>query len=306
MDPLLAENVNLGLTTGSDATQRFFISQEFSDFKYVLPSDEEERERLAFQSQTIIKLFDDKTILTPVVLNDGDSILDSGTGSGHWVLSCSKDVPATINLHGIDISSRIFPKAPSLPPNATFLTASITSLPNDWTNKFSLINQRLMCAGLNAEQWDAALSEIHRVLVPGGWIQLIEPHWILQSPSEAIQKHKAFKMKNDLCFKRQIVIDAVSVLERWLINAGFVNVKVVEKRGLPLGSWGGEIGIGGMNIISQFLRSLKEPIIREGGFGMVETGEECEAAVDELAELCETTPATFYEYWLIVAQKPQL
>ncbi|EKM76369.1 hypothetical protein AGABI1DRAFT_131453 [Agaricus bisporus var. burnettii JB137-S8] len=194
MDPLLAEN--------------------FSDFKYVLPSDEEERERLAFQSQTIIKLFDDKTILAPVVLKDGDSILDSGTGSGHWVLSCSKDVPTTINLHGIDISSRIFPKAPSLPPNATFLTASITSLPNDWTNKFSLINQRLMCAGLNFEQWNAALSEIHRVLVPGGWIQLIEPHWILQSPSEVIQKHKAFKMKNDLCFKRQIVIDAVSVLER--------------------------------------------------------------------------------------------
>ncbi|EKM76368.1 hypothetical protein AGABI1DRAFT_87322, partial [Agaricus bisporus var. burnettii JB137-S8] len=81
-----------------------------------------------------------------------------------------------------------------------------------------------------------------------------------------------------------------------LINAGFVNVKVVEKRGLPLGSWGGEIGIGGMNIISQFLRSLKESIIREGGFGMMETGEDS----------CETTPATFYEYWLFVAQKPQL
>ncbi|KAF7760748.1 hypothetical protein Agabi119p4_10157 [Agaricus bisporus var. burnettii] len=266
MDPLPAENVNLGPTTGSDATQRFFISQKFSDFKYVLPSDEEERERLAFQSQTIIKLFDDKTNLAPVVLKDGDSILDSGTGSGHWVLSCSKDVPATINLHGIDISSRIFPQA-SLPPNATFLTASVTSLPNGPTNFPSLTN----------------------VSFPGGWIQLIEPHWILQSPSEAIQKHKAFKMKNDLCFKRQIVIDAV-----------------VEKRGLPLGSWGGEIGIGGMNIISQFLRSLKESIIREGGFGMVETGEECEAAVDELAELCETTPATFYEYWLFVAQKPQL
>jgi hypothetical protein len=97
----------------------------------------------------------------------------------------------------------------------------------------------------NPEQWRISLSEIHRTLIPGGWIQFLEPHHILQSPSEAIQNHKVFKAKNDYCFKNQIVINAFSFLERWLQDAGFVNVKVLEKRGLPLGSWGGEVGIGG-------------------------------------------------------------
>lgn len=38
--------------------------------------------RLAFQSQIILELFKNKTLSAPVVLKNGDSILDSGAGSG--------------------------------------------------------------------------------------------------------------------------------------------------------------------------------------------------------------------------------
>lgn len=42
---------------------------------------------LNVQGQLIIEIFDNKTILAPVALKDGDIILDSGTGSGINILS---------------------------------------------------------------------------------------------------------------------------------------------------------------------------------------------------------------------------
>lgn len=113
-------------------------------------------------------------------------------------------------------------------------------------------------------------------------------------------------MKNKLCYERQVVIDTVAHVETWLKEAGFVNVKLVEKRGLPLGSWAGEIGIAGSKGTMGFFRNLKEPIMREGGLGMVKSGEEYDSAVDELTKLCEETPESFHECWLFVAQKPEV
>jgi hypothetical protein len=52
-----------------------------------------------------------------------------------------------------------------------------------------------------------------------------------------------------------------------------------------------------------FLRGMKQPMILEGGFG---SEDEYDAAVEDLMQLCEATPATFYELWIFVAQKPQL
>ncbi|KAF5350041.1 hypothetical protein D9756_009186 [Leucocoprinus leucothites] len=160
---------------------RYYVSAFSNDHKYFLPADEEERERLNNQSQGIIQIFDNKLIWAPVPLKDEDIVLDSGTGSGHWLLSLAKErdiynkIPS-VYLRGIDISSHMFPSPSLTPPNTSFSINSITSLPANWSNTISLIHQRLLMAALQAPQWHSALSEMYRVLAPGGWIQLFEGH----------------------------------------------------------------------------------------------------------------------------------
>lgn len=216
----------------------------------------------------------------------------------------AKEVPQSIQLRGIDVSSRIFPPHSLKPPNATFMDCSITSLPSDWSNTVSLVHQRLLNGSLQTEQWKDALSEMYRVLVPGGWVQFLEPYWTLVSPSEAIRNNKASALKNKLCQKRLTVIDTIEHLATWMEQAGFVNVKLIEKRGLPLGSWGGETGKLGLKNASEIFRGLKEPVMREGGMGLITSGEEYDAMVDDLARQCEETPGSYYEYWVFIGQKP--
>ncbi len=127
--------------------------------------------------------------MAPISLGPGDQVLDSGTGSGEslhfklyilsillrlfsgaWVLSLSlaKEVPLSVSLAAIDIQSKIFPKL--FPTNVFFHHHSVTDLPGEWANSYSLINQRVLYAALTESQWDSALVESHRVLAPGGWL----------------------------------------------------------------------------------------------------------------------------------------
>ncbi|KAF5350018.1 hypothetical protein D9756_009179 [Leucocoprinus leucothites] len=293
--------------------KRYYVSESSRGYNYILPADEEERERLNSQSEAINQIFDNKLIWAPISLKNGDIVLDSGTGSGHWLLSLANErdrnhkVPS-IHLRGIDISSRMFP-LPSLTPRDTnFTTHSITSLPLSWSNTISLIHQRLVYLGLQAPQWTSALSEMYRVLVPGGWIQLFEPRYpSYVSPSAAIRNHKAFQLRNKLGFeKRQVVMDIVYRLPEWIEKTGFVNLKV-EKRHLPMGaSWAGESSASGVKAVMGVWRALKEPVMKAGGLGIVRSEEEYDAVIEDLGRLCEETPETYFEFWVFTAQKPAL
>lgn len=111
-------------------------------------------------------------------------------------------------------------------------------------------------------------------------------------------------MRDKLCLDvRNVVVDITDHLPAWLEQAGFVNIKI-EKRGLPMGSWAGEHGILSWKATMAFFNGIKEPVLAEGGLGVVESEEEYDAVVADLAKLCEETPETYFEYWSFVAQKP--
>ncbi|KAJ3804733.1 hypothetical protein F5876DRAFT_52990 [Lentinula aff. lateritia] len=88
--------------------------------------------------------------------------------AGIWLLDLAHQLPPTISLTRIDISTRLFPKPTTYSNNITFSSQSITDLPQSWSNCFALINQRLLTGALSKSQWMQALSEIYRVLKPGG------------------------------------------------------------------------------------------------------------------------------------------
>ena len=101
-------------------------------------------------------------------------------------------VPKTVQLYGIDPCTKFFPSSVSRIPNMHFLPHSVTDLPASWTNRFNFVNQRLLLAALTNADWTRALSELHRVLAPGGHIQLGEvTDWCGPNASAAQRRHFA-------------------------------------------------------------------------------------------------------------------
>jgi hypothetical protein len=169
---------------------------------------------------------------------------------------------------------------------------------------FTLINQRLLVVALQAPQWKAALSEMYRTLIPGGYVQLFELAQAVKSPSKEVRDHKAWMIRDKFCHEvRHVVMDITDHLQSWLEQCGFINVTMV-KRELPMGSWGGEHGTRGLKALMDFFPAIRGPVLQEGGLGLVSSGEEYDALVDDLTKRCESTPESYVEYYLFIAQKP--
>ncbi|KAF7775874.1 hypothetical protein Agabi119p4_4267 [Agaricus bisporus var. burnettii] len=294
-----AEDVN--------GAERHYVSDssESSPYKYCIPPNEQERARLDLQSEMINLTFENKLIWAPITLEKGAIVVDSGTGSGHWLFkSLAKEVPSTVTLRGIDISPRMFPLPETIPDNTSFISLSVTSLPEDWTNTVTLIHQRLLMAALQAYQWKTAISEMYRVLEPGGWVQLFEPKDWFVTPCEAITHHKIRRTRDKLIADlRHVTVNVIEYLQNWLKEAGFVNL-TAQKREMPTGSWAGERGTLSMNATLGAFEAMKPLVIKEGGFGIVSTEEEYDAVLADLRRLCDDTPDTYFQYWVFTAQKP--
>jgi len=208
-----------------------------------------------------------------------------------------------VTIYGVDISSAFFPYIKSAKnQNIHLLAQSCTSLPEDWTGRFDLINQNLVRGALTRDDWQQELKEMFRILKPGGHVQLFEgdcDDWKCR-PGSAHEKmrelYKALLDKNSLMF------DCGKRLPEMLAEIGFENVHS-EVKYYPVNVNEGEGGKMGSNIISRFLRSLKPAILRHSGFGIVGSDEEYETLIAEVQrEWNEGTP--FFDLVLIYAQKP--
>ncbi|SJK99571.1 uncharacterized protein ARMOST_02879 [Armillaria ostoyae] len=239
------------------------------DVHYVLPSDALEKQRLELQHAIVRRaLCDGKSVLAPIVLKPGDRVLDSGTGSA-WVLSLAEEVPSSVSLTAIDIQSKIFPE--SFPPNVVFLLHSVTDLPSQWTDTYSLVNQRFLIGALTGPQWEVALEELHRVVAPGGWVQLVEGTII--SGHMGPFSTKISNLWSALFAHRGLLIDIVKRLPNMLTQAGFVNVWS-ETRALPLGQWAGQDGVDLRDVVASVLSAMRGPIFEGGGLGLVSSEQE--------------------------------
>jgi hypothetical protein len=66
------------------------------------------------------------------------------------------------------------------------LNASIQDMPSDSDTRlrrevFHLINSRFLTDGINTKRWRSLVKECWELLVPGGWLQMVEPVWMFQS-----------------------------------------------------------------------------------------------------------------------------
>ncbi|KAF9075064.1 S-adenosyl-L-methionine-dependent methyltransferase [Rhodocollybia butyracea] len=270
---------------------------------YVLSYTEDEQERLNSQNRYLTQvLCEGRLICVPdISLDPGDEILESATGTGIWLLDVAHKVHPNVSLTGIDISQRLFPT--QHPRNVTFAVHTVTNLPESWSNRFKLVNQRLVLGALTSEQWGLALSELYRVLKPGGWIQLLE-----SSPAKAPSSSGPMKRFADAVaaafINKGLPLDLNETLDQRLKDAGFVNV---QKRttALPrLDSQDLDFEFKGLKRI--FMTSI--PVLKPAflATGMFKLEEEIDTLGKDLDQEWDTPSQFLWNYSVAYAQKPDI
>ncbi|KAJ7730919.1 hypothetical protein B0H14DRAFT_3616644 [Mycena olivaceomarginata] len=275
--------------------------QAYPGSQYTLPADDEELQRLTLQHQILKTIYENRILLAPVHLDVNDAVLEIGTGPGLWIMDLVKSVDTSISMFAIDIESRMFPVSP--PKKIEFCVESATRLPAEWTDTFSLVHQRLLMAGLQRSDWPIVLGEIHRVLRPGGWVQLGESAaWGGQYPGKPCLE-KLAAMVRSICSSRNLNLDCAKDMPKMLADAGFVEVQS-ESRMQRVGKWDGESGV--INRINQVavFKAYKTPVLKAGGIGYVSSEEEYDLLLEGVEREWDEIPGTEKEFLIFWAKKP--
>lgn len=99
------------------------------------------------------------------------TIADVATGTGLFAIEVAKQLPKA-EVHGLDISSKLFHEQSKLPKNVRLGTYDIHNAPSlEHQSKFDLIHVRLIVSGMQKDDWAPAVDHLLSMLKPGGWIQ---------------------------------------------------------------------------------------------------------------------------------------
>ncbi|KAF7288713.1 S-adenosyl-L-methionine-dependent methyltransferase [Mycena chlorophos] len=278
------------------------VYQTYPGSSYSLPTDNVELQRLILQHNSLKILFQDCLVFPPLELGVSDQVLDVGTGPGLWILELARSAGSQTPMVAIDIEARLFPQSP--PPNIEFRVASVLNLPEEWTDTFSLVNQRLLMLALRTVEWPQALHELYRVTRRGGWVQLGEgvAYFEGEYPDKPCME-KLVACSRRLAEARDLFIDCANAIPTMLEEAGFVDIHS-EMREQPVGKWAGEIGeILRDNQLGVF-KGLKTPVLLSGGFGIVSSEAEYDALLAGVVQEWDEIPGTKTPFLVHCARKP--
>ncbi|KAK0671058.1 S-adenosyl-L-methionine-dependent methyltransferase [Cercophora samala] len=240
-------------TVPVDNTYREVITLNGRDFQryavengiYFAPVDEDEIDRLHYQHQLFNMVFENRLIFPPVPRPR--RILECGSGSGAWAIEVAEQYPEC-EVIGLDIYP--YPVPEDTPENVDFQVDDLNSPSTFPSNHFDLVNSRLMSGGIHVNRWTNYLSDLFRVLRPGGWCQMVEIYYNAQSDNGTLTANHALQVWSQSYLQSIQPYKDPRValrLQTLMTQAGFVEV---ESRllTLPLSGWSNdprdrEIGI---------------------------------------------------------------
>ncbi|GAB1318836.1 hypothetical protein MFIFM68171_09046 [Madurella fahalii] len=201
---------------------------------YFAPVDDDEIDRLQYMHGIFNMMFDNRLIFPPIPRPR--RILECGSGSGAWAMEVAEQYPEC-EVIGIDVYP--YPIPEDIPPNLDFQVDDLNSPSTFPSNYFDLVHSRMMAGGIHADRWANYLSDILRVLRPGGWCQMVEIYFNAQSDNGTLTSNHALQVWSQSYLQSmQPAKDprAPLRLQSWMTQAGFVEV---ESRllTLPLSGW---------------------------------------------------------------------
>ncbi|RAK99202.1 class I SAM-dependent methyltransferase [Aspergillus ibericus CBS 121593] len=216
--------------------QKYSIDNEIS----FQPVDDDEADRLDLQHDVFNEVFDGRLIFPPIP--QPRRVLDCGHGAGSWAVEVAEQYPRC-EITGVDISPHM--NSDGVPENLWFQVDDLNRPFTFPSNHFDLVHSRMMAAGINRSRWPSYIRDIKRVLKPGGWVQLVEIYFNVQSDNGSLtEKHALRKWSTQ--FMRSIGdvkdLRIGTRLRDLLLAAG---MEEVESRmiPLPLSAWSSEAKI---------------------------------------------------------------
>ncbi|KIK66223.1 hypothetical protein GYMLUDRAFT_239209 [Collybiopsis luxurians FD-317 M1] len=267
--------------------QRYYASKQ-----YLLPNDKPETSRA----------FENRLSLAPLELQTGDRVLESGAGTGIWALEFSeqhKDEGIELDIECTDISDKQFPQ--SHPSNIRFSLHSVLDLPEEWSGTFLYAHQRLLVAAMNDARWRKAISELFRVLLPGGWVELVETEAKDFRFAVGPYSEKLTSLIKSMYAEKGVIGNLGAYLPPLMEEAGFVNVRC-EARHLPIGE---SVENGYLSEEWRDLwKGMKQPFLEGGGYGYVETEEEIDEMLERSTLEWNNLNEASCTFYTILARKP--
>lgn len=209
-----------------------------SPVPYALPNNPQEVNRLDFQHY-MLRYVLEANYLAPLVLEEVNTILDVGCGTGRWIYEMAQQFPRS-RLVGID---HVLPDASlHFPPTCMFQQCNVLNgipLPD---HQFDYVHQRLLVLALPLAKWPFVLHELVRVTRPGGWIELVESDGIFThvgSPGTA--NAQLFEWGHNTLKPRGIDALQVRNIPTMLETLPVENIHT-HSVSIPTGRWAGRIG----------------------------------------------------------------
>ncbi len=228
--------------SGGEQYEVYGERRHLADAPYVLPSDDQEINRLDFQ-HFMLRYTLRGNYAAPVV--SPHSILDVGAGTGRWAMEMAQYFPDA-NVIGVDVTpppadrenASLGAGLDVRPDNYAFVQGNILNGLPFADGSFDFVHQRLLLFAIPKESWPAITRELVRVTRPGGWIELVEtgPQ---QNGGPAMDK--IVEWITVASNKRGVDPLLGPHIGGFLQGAGVANV-TAKAITLPVGNYGGRVG----------------------------------------------------------------
>lgn len=206
----------------------------YKDGKYILPNDEDEKDRLDLQHHLYSLTFGGKLYLCPFPKDKQiHRVLDVGTGTGIWAIDFADENPGS-QVFGVDLS----PIQPQfVPPNVTF---EVDDIEEPWTfsHKFDFIHARMMTGSL--ADWPAFFKQSFEFLTPGGMMQVSDLSFPVKVDDDSWPPNSALKKWGELIVEAGVKLgrpcNSAETSKEQMVAAGFQDVVEIQFK-WPLNRW---------------------------------------------------------------------
>lgn len=268
-----------------------------ADSPYILPVDQQESHRLDFNHYLFRHLLRGNYV-APV--RNPESILDVGTGTGRWAVEMAQTFPQA-NVVALDLVTPADDAGPSAqrqsrPENYTFVQADIFNGLPFADASFTFTHMRLMYLSMPSNRWDTVVRELARVTQIGGWVELMEAELPVQG-GPATQHTVDWVAQ--LCHMRGIDPKRGMQVGLMLQNAGLSNISAMQMS-LPVGRYGGHMGMMGQTLILAAATALEGPIVAQN----IASPEQFRQSYQAMHQEFEHGPAKcIYPYYIAYGQR---
>jgi len=202
---------------------RMFQSYALNNQSYFAPTDEDEIEREVIFHRVLNIVFDNRLVFPP--LNRLRRVLDCGYGIGQWPIEVALQHPRC-EVIGVDINPAMTPA--ETPENLSLQVDDLNARFTFPNHHFDLVHSQMVASGIHADRWVQYLRDMFRVIRPGGWCQMVEMYYNVQSDNGNLTDDHALRQWSANYLQSMEGLKDLRVplrLQSLMRDAGFIDVE---------------------------------------------------------------------------------